>query len=372
MDLALLSHLACPACRGAIELHSAFTIVKRVGGTERISEGLVRCQKCGQFFPVMDEMPRMLPPESMSDEEKGFLRNPPRFKKELPPVVLSEAERRAMIQEIVGSRFDLSTVASRSLRERIVHNIDYQVEKTEKKEKVFFTIYPFLQKMPAVIADIGGGQGGLITCLRRFLGPAVSIVLDRDPCWIKVARLRDPEVVAIRGDATCLPFRERSIDLMVSMSTLEHIPRWDRAVREMVRACDTLFLSYGPNRHCFFDKGHLDAPVFPFLSDEVACRISHLWHRVRRTKRSYQSLLDEYRSTNYISRTRVQRILERYGTTTNVWSDFVFHSVRSDYHYVAPGAKRFLRKHYVIQSLFSVLTESLGIEPNVYLILQRR
>jgi len=368
---ALLDYLACPACKGTIALRDAFTILESRRGGESIKEGLLQCERCGQSYPILDEIPRMVRAESMSEEEREFLRNPPRSRKKLTRSALSEAERRAKIEETVVSRFKLSSTTSSTLRARVEHEIDYHVEKTEKKEKVFLTIYPFLSRMPTAIVDIGGGQGGLITCLRKSMNPRVAILLDYDLSWIEVARLRDPDIEVVRGDAAWLPFGEKSIDLMVTMSTLEHVPQWKRAVVQMARTSRTLFLSYGPNRNCFFDKGHLDAPVFPLLPCEVTCRISHLWHKIRGTGRTYHSILQEYRKTNYISRHRVQAILERYGKTTNVWNDFVFHSVRSDYHYVAAGAKRFLRKHYVIQALFSFLTESLGVEPNVYLILQR-
>jgi len=367
----LLDYLACPVCKGPVETHSIFALVRDEAGKKSIMEGLLRCQRCQRPYPVIDEIPRMLPAESMSDEEREFLRSPPPVRRESPRTALSERERRAKIEEIIMSRYHPSSPASPYWRARIERDADYQTEKTEKKEKVFFTVYPLLRRAPTAVADIGGGQGGLITCLRKFLNPKIAIILDCDLWWIKLARLRDTEVEVIRGDAASLPFRERSIDLMVSMYTLEHIPQWRRALTEMARACQTLFLSYNPNRYCFFDKGHLDAPVFPFLPDEVTCRISHLWHVIRRTGWSYRSILEQYRRTNYISRHRVQAVLDRFGKTINVWNDFIFHSLRSDYHFLAARAKRFLRRHYVVQALFSLVLTSLGVEPNVYLILQR-
>ena len=370
MNLGSLNYIVCPACKGEVSLQRALTLLKSDSGAEAVEEGILQCRGCRALYPIMAGVPRMVRLESMFPDEKAFLRSPPPGGKEVHRPVLSEAQRRARIEKIVESRFDLS-LPSASLRARVRHEIDYQVRKTEKEEKVFFTIYPFLKKMPAVIADIGGGQGGLISCLRKFFRPAASLVLDYDLSWIEVARLRDPQIEVIRGDAAWLPFGEKAIDLMVTMSTLEHIPDWHRALREMARSSKTLFLSYGPNRYAFFDKGHLDAPLFPFLPEEMSCRMSHFWHKVRRTGRSYGSILQEYRRTHYIPRHRVEATLRQFGTTTNVWNDFFFHSVRSDYHYVAAGPKRFLRKHYMIQALFSLLLESLGIEPNVYLILQR-
>jgi ubiquinone/menaquinone biosynthesis C-methylase UbiE len=39
------------------------------------------------------------------------------------------------------------------------------------------------------------------------------------------------------GDATSLPFVDSSVDLVVGLEMLEHVPRPDRALREIARVC---------------------------------------------------------------------------------------------------------------------------------------
>jgi hypothetical protein len=79
-----------------------------------------------------------------------------------------------------------------------------------------------------LVADVGGGRGDFA---RRLIGRARRqgrrvhvIVLDRDPDLLAAAR-RDatPEVSLVRADATALPFRESSVDVVTMSLTLHHM-----------------------------------------------------------------------------------------------------------------------------------------------------
>ena len=50
----LLPLLACPDCRGALELEGDDTSAEVVGGS-------LRCRACGTAFPIEDGIPRLLP-----------------------------------------------------------------------------------------------------------------------------------------------------------------------------------------------------------------------------------------------------------------------------------------------------------------------
>ncbi|MEM3085981.1 MAG: methytransferase partner Trm112 [Halobacteria archaeon] len=53
----LMEILACPACKGDLQLSA-----KKEEGDE-ILEGELRCPKCREAFPIDDGIPNLLPPD---------------------------------------------------------------------------------------------------------------------------------------------------------------------------------------------------------------------------------------------------------------------------------------------------------------------
>ena len=53
----LMEILACPVCKGELELKE-----KKKKGDE-IIEGTIRCKKCDVDYPIEDGIPNMLPPD---------------------------------------------------------------------------------------------------------------------------------------------------------------------------------------------------------------------------------------------------------------------------------------------------------------------
>jgi SAM-dependent methyltransferase len=58
MKTELLSILCCPACRGHLELSNAH------GQNDEIEEGLLRCNACGESYPIIRWIPRFVPMEN--------------------------------------------------------------------------------------------------------------------------------------------------------------------------------------------------------------------------------------------------------------------------------------------------------------------
>ncbi len=56
MKRELMDVLACPVCKGPLELEAS-----REEGDE-IVEGVLTCQQCGESYPIEDTIPNLLPP----------------------------------------------------------------------------------------------------------------------------------------------------------------------------------------------------------------------------------------------------------------------------------------------------------------------
>jgi SAM-dependent methyltransferase len=89
---------------------------------------------------------------------------------------------------------------------------------------------------PRVVVEVGAGEGRITQRLvDRF--PNASVVgldlMDGD----LAGEWSDLGLPMFFGDATKLPFADASIDLIVGLEVLEHIPEPHRAIAEIVRVC---------------------------------------------------------------------------------------------------------------------------------------
>lgn len=79
-----------------------------------------------------------------------------------------------------------------------------------------------------LVADVGGGRGDfagrLIRRARRRGRRIHVVVVDRDPDLLAIAaRMAAPDLSLVRADATALPFRESSVDVVTMSLTLHHL-----------------------------------------------------------------------------------------------------------------------------------------------------
>jgi ubiquinone/menaquinone biosynthesis C-methylase UbiE len=72
------------------------------------------------------------------------------------------------------------------------------------------------------VLDVASGAGFGLQLLREAGAQASG--LDYDGAALRDARRVDPRARLVRGDATCLPLRTASLDLVVSFETIEHVP----------------------------------------------------------------------------------------------------------------------------------------------------
>lgn len=69
MKRSTLKILACPMCKAYPLRMKAFKQIW-IGREEIISEGVLKCPKCARWYPIIDEIPRMLPDGMRPDYSK--------------------------------------------------------------------------------------------------------------------------------------------------------------------------------------------------------------------------------------------------------------------------------------------------------------
>jgi uncharacterized protein YbaR (Trm112 family) len=84
MKRKLMEILACPICKSSsLELHV-------FEEKEEIVEGLIVCQNCLRWYPIIEEIPHMLPDELRErDEDLKFII---KYKDRIPDRVLKEGK----------------------------------------------------------------------------------------------------------------------------------------------------------------------------------------------------------------------------------------------------------------------------------------
>ena len=83
MKRSLLDILACP-----IDKHYPLELYELESKGDIVVEGVLRCPKCNRYYPIIDEIPIMLPDELRDkDRDLSFLE---KWKDKLPKVIVYE------------------------------------------------------------------------------------------------------------------------------------------------------------------------------------------------------------------------------------------------------------------------------------------
>lgn len=122
-----------------------------------------------------------------------------------------------------------------------------------------------------LVLDVGAGEGYGAALLAARAKRVVG--MDYDEPTVAHARATYPDVRAVRGNATDLPFAEASVDVVVGLQVIEHL--WDQAafVREASRVLRPggRIVVATPNRLTFSPDWEPGTPhANPFHSQELS------------------------------------------------------------------------------------------------------
>jgi hypothetical protein len=355
MDLNVVALLRCPDCRSDRMIVADRFRCLQFNGSDvvRLWEGTLGCAACGARFGVDHGVATLL---------KGVHAAPgtdrPQAadveRRDMPP----RDERLKEVAEMVRPRCSDDAAA----------DFDYRVFHAEDRQKHVQAIEGLVHEPVRAILDIGGGQGGLLTSFGARYRPSLPIMMDLDPLWVRVASTRNPDVTVIRADATNLPFRDATIDLVVTTSTLEHVAGWRAMLSELARVAAQAYVSYGYNKFFPYEKGHIDAPFVTFLPKPLGQYIAYWWLKAIGKPRPRESIKRQLDETFFLSRNDAASVLRRSGMSTrSVFRGFLHASVRADYHYFGGGLKRFLARHDGLLEAIAWFFDTTRSEPIVYL-----
>jgi len=85
MKKSMLDILACP-----IDKHYPLELFEIISEDQTVKEGLLFCTKCSRYYPIIDEIPVMLPDElreKQKDRDIGFLK---KWQSKIPEKVIKQ------------------------------------------------------------------------------------------------------------------------------------------------------------------------------------------------------------------------------------------------------------------------------------------
>lgn len=150
----------------------------------------------------------------------------------------------------------------------------------------------------AVVVDIGCGPGTLCECLRLSGSNLQMIGVDASKSMILHAKDAYPECQFIQGRAEALPLPSESVDMVVCLNTLHHLPDVDLALAEMLRVLK-------PRGVAFCGDLRRDAPA-----EEIVKKLNRMHTAVAEDlKRSVRSALTPREIVRAIKNSGGERII---------------------------------------------------------------
>ena len=152
---------------------------------------------------------------------------------------------------------------------------DYIAFQEFQAKKVIGKIKKHINPTGKLILDIGCGRGGYTKKFQDYGGRVISLDREMPPVMAAFKAF-------VQGDATKLPFKDNTFDLVFSSSLIEHLPKPQLLLNEVKRVMkkDAIFyLSFPP----FYSPvgGHQFKPFNVFLPEKAATFFSRKLYGVR-------------------------------------------------------------------------------------------
>lgn len=239
MKLSLLPLLACPECRGDIVLAPEFAAPQQQDA--EIDDVLLKCEGCGRHFPVIAEIPRMLPDNLMDTVRANY-----------PEVFEKYANRSIGAPGGEISKFLTDTRrTSRSFGYQWnVFSAMYEDWEENFKDYVKPLEPEFFKGKLGL--DMGCGFGRHLYWSGTYGARMVGVDLSQAVLSAHRNTRHLPHVNVVQGDIYNLPLKDAAFDFGYSIGVIHHLPDprggFGRLVRK-VRPGGTVFAwVYGVRR----------------------------------------------------------------------------------------------------------------------------
>lgn len=220
MKLTFLKDLVCP-CGGELNLtRLPAPASNHAQNPAEIMSGWLRCGECGENFPIIRGVPRML---------RGPLRSS--LKQEYPDF-FSNAKEHLDAEATSGQESKLRTMRSFGYEWR--HFSDFRPE-GEANFRWYFASYPPESLRDKLLLDVGCGKGRHLFFAAQHARKVIGVDLSPavDAAFDNTGHLENVHIM--QADLFHLPLRPRTFDMVYSLGVLHHLPEPETGFREILR-----------------------------------------------------------------------------------------------------------------------------------------
>lgn len=328
------------------------------------------CDECKHVYEVKDFIPHLRVDQAAPPEEYNAEKYEGDAIKKTEKLSEGEEKKKELTRR-VKKLLPFDRAKKERAKKNLEHDLEYRVNHSEK-DKYVHLFEQYLSKKPDVVLEIGIGQGGFTSSVKKLVTPKIFFGLDYEREWLDVAKLRDFETECVVADGRNMPFRDDAFDLMYSAYTLEHVPQVEKLVKETGRLTQEAFYIFGPSSWSPFDFHFEKAPLLPLMPKALALRMAYYW-KVTRAGFDYtrDEIKAEYATMNYINPGWFERQCKKYGLdVTPLLYKFLHYSFANSYQY--HGIMK-LAKHFEFLIVPVVrLIESMKMQPIMVYFLQRK
>lgn len=221
MREALREFLVCPACGGTLRLE----VFERAGNA--VESGALSCQSCGEAFPVIRQIPRML----LGAMRRDLAAEHPNFFSRYganglldpaaTPTVTSEVDRTKLA---TARSFGYEWSNFSELLDEYEWNFQWYMEPLDA---AFFE--------GKLVLDAGCGTGRHTHYAGRTGAHVVAVDVSRAIDVAASNNRANPNAHFVQADLTSLPFRPGAFDFVYSLGVLHHLPDPEGAFRSLLR-----------------------------------------------------------------------------------------------------------------------------------------
>lgn len=359
----LIGLLQCPETGAPLELRTVGKFFELEGRRHLVTAKLAAG---GRLFPVLDEIPRLLPKARLLPEELALLEAPMEPAR-VEPEVVSPAEIEAEIRRRMEKVYRLDQTADEGARKRCEGEIRYMKAEMQgrNKKKYVALLAPRVEKADSLL-EVGGNFPGLTRNLAEHYKPSRAVVANLQILFPMAFKTPAREIDAVRADIQMLPFRDKSFELLATAFTLEHVPDWRAGLANMLRVGEKAFIAFGPNSRFPFEVGHLDAPLAGTLPKPLAAYATWIFKALTGKRRSLKRIREILGEVYHVASPTFARECRRLGRQPeNLFPDLV-KVILQDPDAPATTARKVLKRSPALARVAAKALTGLGMEPQMY------